>query len=232
MTTKSAFPTLSALICTLAIVAICVAHAADRDALFAKIVGSLRYIEPYSIEGLGVGMPVAPNSRAYRRYKCRPSEQYESSVTCRFSETKGGVSKVITILHLYNNIVTHINKSVLPAFFNKPEIQNEIERLSSRFGRPPRIYTSPAGLIATWGEIELQPLTQDDLGILAQSRDNNPNQGFLVDYLMNFHRVGQSWASCLQSWRGRGLHLDRKVWKKWKRCASLFGCGPLPNETH
>jgi len=192
----------------------------------AKIVGSLRYIEPYSVEGLGVGMPVAPNSRAYKRYKCRPSEQYESSVTCRFSETKGGVSKVITILHLYNNIVIYINKSVSPAVFNKPEIQNEIERLSSRFGRPPRIYASPAGVIGTWGEIELQPLSQNDLEILEQSRDNNPNQGFLVDYLMNFHESARVGLPVYSLGGGKGYIWIAKFEKNGKGALRFLAADP------
>ncbi len=146
---------------------------------------------PYAIEGLGVGTPVAPNSPQYKRYKCKPSEQYEHSVTCRFTETTKGTHKVLTILHLYNNIVTYINKSVSPASFTKQAIEREIQRLSERFGGAPHIYSSRVGLMATWGDIELQQLTQNDLTLLA--RGQNPNLGFLVDYLMNFHesaRVG------------------------------------------
>ena len=91
----------------------------------AESSGSLRYMEPYSVEGLGVGMPVVPNSREYRRYNCKPSEQYINSITCKFSETRGGINKIITILHLYNNIVTYINKSVYPAYFTNEDIDDE-----------------------------------------------------------------------------------------------------------
>lgn len=91
----------------------------------AEFSGSLRPVEPYSIEGLGVGMEVAPNSWQYKRYHCRASEQYASSIVCRFAEKKGGVSKAITILHLVNNVVTYINKSVSPAFFSQQDIQSE-----------------------------------------------------------------------------------------------------------
>jgi predicted aspartyl protease len=156
----------------------------------AESSGSLRYIEPFSVEGLAVGMPVAPNSKQYKRYKCRPSEQYEESITCRFAEINGGVSKIITILHLYDNIVTYINKSVSPAFFTNPQVDSELKRLSGRFRGAPQIYSSPEGIIATWGNIKLQPLTQRDLMILAE--DKNPNLGFLVDYLMNFHESARA----------------------------------------
>jgi hypothetical protein len=148
-------------------------------------------MEPYSVEGLGVGRPVAPNSRQYKRYKCGQSEQYEKSITCRFTETKDVTTKVITILHLYNNIVTYINESISPAAFTNVEVGSELRRLSGRFGSAPHIESSPEGVIATWGDIKLQRLPRSDLAILTQNK--NPNLGFMVDYLMNFHesaRVG------------------------------------------
>jgi S1-C subfamily serine protease len=158
---------------------------------------------PYAIEGLGVGMPVVPNSPQYKRYKCKPSEQYENSVTCRFTETIEGIHKVITILHLYNNIVTYINKSVSPASFTKQAIEREIQRLSERFGGAPHIYSSRIGLMATWGDIKLQQLTQNDLTILAQ--DQNPNLGFLVDYLMNFHESARAGLPVYRLGGGKGF---------------------------
>lgn len=147
-------------------------------------------MEPYSVEGLGVGMPVAPNSKQYKRYQCRQSEQYANSIACKFAETKGGTTKVITILHLYNNIVTYINKSVSPAAFTNSEADSELKRLSGQFGSSPHIDASPEGIIATWGDIKLQRLPQSDLASLT--RDKNPNLGFMVDYLMNFHELARA----------------------------------------
>jgi len=151
----------------------------------AESSGSLRYMEPYSVEGLGVGMPVVPNSREYRRYNCKPSEQYVNSITCKFSEKKRDINKIITILHLYNNIVTYINKSVYPAYFSNEDIDDELKRLSIKFNELPHVSSSREGLIATWGGIKLNPLGQNDLSILASG--GHPSTGFMVDYLMNFH---------------------------------------------
>jgi hypothetical protein len=94
-------------------------------------------------------------------------------------------------MHLYNNIVTYINESVSPAAFTNVEVGSELRRLSGRFGSSPHIESSPEGVIATWGDIKLQRLPRTDLAILTQNK--NPNLGFMVDYLMNFHasaRVG------------------------------------------
>ena len=164
--------------------------------------GSLRYMEPYSVEGLGVGRPVAPNSRQYKRYKCGQSEQYEKSITCRFTETKDVTTKVITILHLYNNIVTYINESVSPAAFTNVEVGHELRRLSGRFGSSPHLESSPEGVIATWGDIKLQRLPRSDLAILTQNK--NPNLGFMVDYLMNFHESARAGLPVYSLGGGKG----------------------------
>jgi len=158
--------------------------------------GSIRFMEPYVVEGLAVGSPVVPDSWQYKRYNCRSSAQYENSTWCTFSETKGVVTKVLTILHLYDNVVTYVNKELSPASFTSSEVNKEIARLSGQFSGSPHIYKSPnrpglpGGIIATWGGIELQPLSRDDLATLAQGK--SPNQGVLVDYLMDFHKSARA----------------------------------------
>jgi hypothetical protein len=154
-------------------------------------------MEPYAVEGLGVGMPVAPESKEYKRFNCRPSEQFESSIWCSFTELKGGVSISRSILHLSNNIVTYINKELSPASFTNLEVINEINRLSREFNRPAHVYHSPKrpglpeGIIATWGGIQLQPLAPEALAVLAGGK--SPHLGVMVDFLINFHesaRIG------------------------------------------
>ena len=177
--------------CICAVALVCMSATAD-----AQVSGSFRYIEPYSVEGLAVGAPVAPDSWLYKRFSCRPIAQYANSTWCTFSETKGSVSNALTIVHLYDNIVTYINKVLSPAFLTNSEVNREIERLSHHFNSSPRIYRSPyrpgfpGGIIATWGDIKLQPLTPDDLAILAQGK--NPNLGVLADYLINVHESARA----------------------------------------
>jgi len=180
-------------ICTVGLVFLATKVDARDDSLPS---GSLQYMEPYSVEGLAIGTPVAPESWQYKRYNCRPSDQYANSIWCNFSEVKGGVSKALTILHLSNNIVTYINKQLSPAFFTSFEVDREIERLSGQFNNRPRIYRSPqrpglpGGIIATWGSIKLQPLTPNDLAILAEGK--SPQKGVLADFLMNFRESAKA----------------------------------------
>jgi predicted aspartyl protease len=158
--------------------------------------GSIQFLEPYSVEELAVGTPVVPNSWQYKRYHCRPSEQYANSTWCSFSETKGGVTKVLTIMHLYNNIVTYVNKELSPGFFTNSEVDKKIARLSRQFNGSPRVYRAPnrpglpGGIIATWGGVELQPLGPSDLAILAQGK--SPHRGVLVDYLVDFQESARA----------------------------------------
>ncbi len=172
----------------------------------AEAQSSLSYMAPYAVDQLAVGTPVAPNSWQYKRYKCQPSDQYEKSIYCRFTETVNGVSKIVTILHLYNNIVTYINESVFPKAFTKAAVEREIGSLSRQFGSAPRFQTSAAGLIAIWGDIKLQPLTKDELTILARlERDESPNMGFLVDYLMDFRKSARANLPVYRLGGGRGF---------------------------
>ena len=145
----------------------------------------LRYAEPFLVEGLGPGMRVAPNSQAYKRYKCHPSEAYQDSIVCRFFEVKDGVKKHLTILHLNDNTVVYVNKSVAPAFFSGPQVDSEIKRLSATFRTGPRIYSSRQGVIATWGAIRLEPVSSAGLASLASGK--HVDAGFMVDHLMNLY---------------------------------------------
>ena len=110
----------------------------------------------YSVDGLGLGEPVVPNSRAYKRYKCAMSEQYEDAKVCRFKQLKDGAVQNTTILHQLDNTAIYINREISPAFFDITGIEDEIGRLSKRFGRPRQILQSTSGIIAIWGSIELQ----------------------------------------------------------------------------
>ncbi len=78
----------------------------------------------------------------------------------------------------------YVNKSISPAFFSNPDVSKEIERLSATFGGKPRIYSSNEGVIATWGDIQLEPLDHADLAALAEGK--NLDMGFMVDHLMNY----------------------------------------------
>lgn len=53
----------------------------------------------FSVDGLAVGQPVAPNSKAYHQYECQPSEQYEQFTNCYKSHSENGIQISRRILY-------------------------------------------------------------------------------------------------------------------------------------
>src|SRR6202022_2271984 len=79
--------------------------------------------------------------------------------------------------------------------FDRSEVQNDINKLSSRFGeraremRMPQREGLPNAVIASWGKIQLEPLHADAISILASGQ--SPHKGLLVDYLGDLRRSAQ-----------------------------------------
>jgi hypothetical protein len=145
----------------------------------------------FFVDGLAVGAPVAPNSKAYRQYVCKPSEQYDQFTRCHESHTEKGVQISRTIMHTSNLITWYVNKELSPAYFTASAIDTELNRLSGSFSTPRihrlnEMHGFPKAIIATFGGVELQPLSRDDLAILAQGK--SPHLGILVDFMNDFHR--------------------------------------------
>ena len=70
-----------------------------------------------------------------------------------------------TIAHSRDGTIYYLNQFLEPAFFNAGEVDNEIERLSGKFGEQtrrvrPHVRLGPNtdGIIATWGKVTLEPL--------------------------------------------------------------------------
>jgi len=150
----------------------------------------------YSVDGLAVGAPVAPNSSVYRQYVCKPSDQYQNFTRCHESHSVNGIHVSRTILHASNLITWYVNKELSPAYFRATDIDSEISRLSSQFGGAPHVYRLnemhgfPKATIATFGGVGLQSLKPNDLAILAQGK--SPHIGILIDFLNNFHQSAKA----------------------------------------
>jgi hypothetical protein len=84
-----------------------------------------------------------------------------------------------------------LNRFLEPAFFNAGEVDNDIERLSGKFGEPttqrigmPRGVAAVDGLIATWGRVTLESL--DSTAINEWAAGRSPPKGILIDFIGNF----------------------------------------------
>ena len=112
------------------------------------------------------------SSRDYQEYQCTPSEQFEGVTWCNKQrveeEGRGSYRSSNTIAHSRDGTINYLNRFLEPAFFNAGEVDNDIERLSGKFGEPttqrigmPRGVVAVDGLIATWGKVTLESLELD-----------------------------------------------------------------------
>jgi hypothetical protein len=156
---------------------------------------------PYVVDGLALGARVDAGSPAYRGYQCSPSEQFPDFTRCQRTQKQqeGGTRRVFeatsSTLHGPDGNAVYINRHIAPWSFDRNEFQDEIKRLSSRFGEraremrlPPREGVQTA-IIAVWGKIQLTELDADAISILASGE--SPRKGLLIDYLGNLRRSAQ-----------------------------------------
>jgi hypothetical protein len=156
---------------------------------------------PYVVDGLALGARVDAGSPAYRGYQCSPSELFPDFTRCQRTQKQqeGGTRRVFeatsSTLHGRDGKAVYINRHIAPWSFDRNEFQDEIKRLSSRFGEraremrlPPREGVQTA-IIAVWGKIQLTELDADAISILASGE--SPRKGLLIDYLGNLRRSAQ-----------------------------------------
>jgi hypothetical protein len=145
------------------------------------------------LEGLSLGGRVSPQSNEYQEYQCAPSQQFGGVTWCSKQrvekEARGSYRSSYTIAHSRDGIIYYLNRSFEPAFFNAGEANNDIERLSRKFGGQARRFTMPRGLapvdglIAVWGKVTLESL--DSTGVKELADGRSPGQGILVDFIGN-----------------------------------------------
>ncbi|RAI38986.1 hypothetical protein CH341_26785 [Rhodoplanes roseus] len=155
---------------------------------------------PYSVDGLALGSRVRFETAAYREYQCGPSEQFDGFVWCQRSrverEPRGQFTSSYSILHAADGAVAYVNRALTPAFFDGREAQDEVDRLSRKYGAPPRVLPMPAGLgrpagfIAVWGNVALNPLDDGNIKELAAGR--SIRAGLLIDHIGSYQRSAQT----------------------------------------
>ena len=135
----------------------------------------------YVVDGISLGARVSFKSNDYQEYQCTPSEQFEGVTWCNKQrveeEARGSYRSSYTIAHSRDGTIYYLNQFLEPAFFNAGEVDNEIERLSGKFGEPttqrigmPRGLAAVDGLIATWGRVTLESLDSTAINELAAGR--------------------------------------------------------------
>jgi hypothetical protein len=152
-------------------------------------------VAPFAVDGITLGSKLKLDSAMYREYKCSRSEQFDGFTWCqksrRDSEKRGSFDLIYSILHTKDGTVVYINRYQHPAFFDATEPDRDIQNYSRKFGsaspqiaKMPRRSGGADGMLATWGDVELVPLDDDSMKVVAQGK--SPRKGLLIDFIGDF----------------------------------------------
>jgi uncharacterized protein len=135
---------------------------------------------PYVVDGLRLGGHVAIGNPSYLEYNCNPSEQFTGFTWCQRrrqeNSSRGPYISTNTILHSADGTALYINRYLEPAFFAGNEAMDDVRRLATKFGEPryitpPFVAGAPRTLMASWGEVVLEPLDRGRLADLAAGQE-------------------------------------------------------------
>jgi len=167
----------------------------------------------YSVAGLALGARVKPDSPEYQGYRCGPSDQFPGFTSCRKIRQErsagGSFNAMYSFLHARDGTVVYVDRYQDPAFLDASAAEEEIRRYSdtfrdaARITRNPERPGAPAGILAAWGKIVLEPLGSESLKALAQGR--NPGPGYLIDFIGDFARSGKEGLPVYQIGGGAGF---------------------------
>ncbi len=176
----------------------------------------------YSVAGMKLGNNVGIGSADYGDYTCAPTKQYSGFTGCQRQIAERSRRRRIlgstSFLHAADGSAVYINQNLEPVSMDERDAHAEISRLSETLGKAtllamPPTRSVPSGLIASWGEVSLQPLEPARMAELAAGTGDII--GILVDTIGNPQRsaqlglpiyrlgggAGYVWSA---SWNGRG----------------------------
>ena len=168
-----------------------------RNKLVEILQPSLVAASPYRVDGIALGDQIRFGQQAYQRYQCGPSDEFPGFISCNEEHTTRGneVTRSHSILQSQDGTAYYVNSYFDPAFFDPNDIQSEINRMSSEFGREARIIQMrqreglPNAVMAIWGAIQLEPLKPDEISVVA-SGGSPP--GILVSFLGDLERSAKA----------------------------------------
>jgi hypothetical protein len=149
----------------------------------------------YAVDGVALGGR-AQSIESYRAFRCGPSEQFAQFTWCNRTTAqkgpRGEVNASYSILYSTDGTIVYANRSQEPVYFSLQSAKEEIQRLAQKYGAQPKIIELPHrtglpdGLIAVWGDVDLQPV--DDANIRLIAAGKGPKLGFMIDFIGDFQR--------------------------------------------
>lgn len=151
----------------------------------------------YTIDGMTVGERVRFDTPSYQQYQCSPSTQYPGFTWCGRQRIEAGpngnFNVFASMLHADDGTILYANRSIHPAYFKPGDVENQIEILSKRYRTPTVLRLEPrdglpGGIIATWGQVVLEPMSPTDVAAIEVGRRSFPGAGMMIDYIGDFQR--------------------------------------------
>jgi len=145
----------------------------------------------FAVEGIALGTKIKTDGPTLRDYKCSPSDQFDGLTWCQRTRHEGSVESSYSLAHAKNGTVFYVNRRQQPAVLDARAADRDIQGYARKFGGQPHITKMPrhAGadaLIATWGQVALEPLDPEGVKVLGEGR--SPKRGLLIDFVGNFTR--------------------------------------------
>ena len=100
-----------------------------------------------------------------------------------------------SLLRTTDGTIVYANRAADLTSFREDAAKKELQRLAQRYGTPriidmPRKPKSQQGMIASWGDVVLEPLDASSMSQLALGK--SPNKGLIIDFLGNFRRSARA----------------------------------------
>ena len=159
----------------------------------ARDVGSAT---PKAQNAFGVGniiLGTKPVPSELREFQCKPSDQFAGFDWCQTGNlVASNNSSSRSLLRKQDGTVVYVSQSVMPSALGLIEGQAEVSRLSARYSESARTILmphrsgSPDAIIAYWGKVELNPLRDEAVSMLAVG--NPIREGLLLDFLGDFRK--------------------------------------------
>jgi hypothetical protein len=153
---------------------------------------------PYSIGELFLGEKVSRGDAARLGYKCADSKKFDDFSWCakegNETESRGRFKAWYSMMLDRDGRIVYLNRYQEPAYWGANEAKDDIQRYSKKVGEEARVLHLPArsglqGTLATWGNVELEPISGDELRILAA--DKPLPKGIAIDFIGDFTKSAQ-----------------------------------------
>jgi hypothetical protein len=153
---------------------------------------------PYSIGELFLGERVSRGEAGRLGYNCAGSKKFDDFSWCakegNETEPRGRFKAWYSMMLDRDGRIVYLNRYQEPAYWGANEAKDDIQRYSKKVGEEAHVIHLPArpglqGTLATWGNVELEPISGDELRLLAA--DKPLPKGIAIDFIGNFTKSAQ-----------------------------------------